>query len=94
MDGSDGQGRTSTGIPGVNRLRWQCRRGMLELDLLLEAFLDAGYEGLDEPDKKAFVDLLGQPDQLLLDWLIGHARPEDGEVGRLVDIVRARVAQG
>jgi len=94
MAGRDGPAGPSTGMPSVDRLRWQCRRGMLELDLLLEAFLDAGYDGLDEPDKKAFVDLLGQPDQLLLDWLIGHARPEDREVGRLVDIVRARVAQG
>ena len=30
------------------RLRWKCRRGMLELDLLLRDFLDSGYQDLDD----------------------------------------------
>jgi antitoxin CptB len=81
-------------LPHVGRLRWQCRRGMLELDLLLEPFLDSGYGSLAERDQWLFVELLGLPDQILLEWLVGHTCPENKEVMRLVATVRDRVAQG
>ena len=54
----------------LNRLRWQCRRGMLELDLLLLEFLEQRYPQLDEASQQAFVALLEYPDQSLQRWLI------------------------
>lgn len=52
-----------------NRLRWQCRRGMLELDLLLEGFLNSHFAILDGRLRKDFSALLGLPDQTLQQWL-------------------------
>lgn len=71
------------------RLRWQCRRGMLELDLLLNRFLDTGFHHLDAAGREAFVRLLSYQDQILQDWLIGHAVPADPPLVRLVEQIRA-----
>jgi len=54
------------------RLKWQCRRGMLELDLLLSGFLENGYTGLDKQQQQLFVDLLETPDTELLEFLMGR----------------------
>jgi len=75
--------------PSADRLRWHCRRGMLELDLLLEGFLDKGYPGLSAEDKELFVRVLDFEDQLLLDWLMGHVIPSDPGISRLVSRIRA-----
>ncbi|MGE5155424.1 MAG: succinate dehydrogenase assembly factor 2, partial [Bdellovibrio bacteriovorus] len=56
----------------VRRLRWQCRRGMLELDHLLLRFLDLGYPNLDPVGRGDFVTLLRHQDQDLSDWFMGR----------------------
>ena len=72
----------------LERLRWQCRRGMLEVDLLLNRFLQTGYAELTDEDKRRFVSLLEYPDQVLLAWLMGRERPVDGGVADVVDRIR------
>src|SRR5579863_8836878 len=47
----------------INRVRWQCRRGMLELDLLLQSFFDKHYVSLSEVNKALFEQLLEHHDQ-------------------------------
>ena len=78
----------------IRRLRWQCRRGMLELDHLLDRFLDLGYGALNAPQRLAFVRLLAEPDPRLSDWLLSRADPPDPElrelVRHLVEVVRAQ----
>ena len=74
--------------PNPGRLRWQCRRGMLELDLLLEGFLDHRYPELDPAGRQAFARMLEFPDQLLLEWLTGKIVPADPELRRLVQVAR------
>jgi succinate dehydrogenase flavin-adding protein (antitoxin of CptAB toxin-antitoxin module) len=59
-----------------DRIRWRCRRGLLELDLVLEAFLARGYEGLDAGERKLFDELLERPDNDLLDLALGRREPE------------------
>lgn len=54
------------------RLRWQCRRGLLELDLLFMRFLDERYEQLNDSERDSFQELLRQPDQNLLAWVQGN----------------------
>lgn len=56
----------------VRRLRWQCRRGLLELDLLFVRFLDQRYAGLSAGEQASFKTLLEQPDQTLLAWFAGR----------------------
>ncbi|MFZ0219884.1 MAG: succinate dehydrogenase assembly factor 2 [Candidatus Aquirickettsiella sp.] len=54
------------------RLRWQCRRGMLELDLILQDFLDKKYLNLTPDDQTLFEQLLTYADQDLYCYLIKH----------------------
>jgi antitoxin CptB len=57
--------------------RWQCRRGMLELDLLLNNFVDKEVNNLTAEQKQTFELLLSYPDQTLLDLLLGNSVSSD-----------------
>ena len=61
---------------------------MLEVDLLLNRFLDAGYGDLTDAQKSIFDHLLEYPDQILLEWLMGRQRPMDRGLAHVVDCVR------
>lgn len=54
----------------VSRVKWQCRRGSLELDLLLMGFLEGKFESLTEEEQDLFVELLRLSDQELTDSLV------------------------
>ncbi len=60
----------------LDRVRWRCRRGLLELDLVLAAFLDRGYGRLDAAERRLFDELLDRPDNDLLDLALGRREPE------------------
>lgn len=49
----------------LNRLRWRCRRGMLELDLVLERFLGENYAQLTARQQQEFETLLELEDHEL-----------------------------
>jgi antitoxin CptB len=73
------------------RLRWRCRRGMKELDVLLVRWLERCWPAADAQRRQAFEWLLDQADPDLADWLMGGARPADAAHAALVDdIVRSR----
>jgi len=59
-------------IQSQARLRWACRRGMLELDRILISFLDNDYVTLPEAEQKKFVTLLELPDPTLFQALFGE----------------------
>jgi antitoxin CptB len=46
----------------LRRLAWRCRRGMLELDIVLQRFIAQHFDGLTFAQLKAFDDLLELPD--------------------------------
>lgn len=71
------------------RLRWKCRRGMLELDLLFRDFLDYGYAQLDAEAMQRFDALLDYPDAVLLEWLMGRIQPTDKDVAQIVEQIRS-----
>ena len=70
------------------QLKWRCRRGMLELDLLLQGFLDQGYNALTETGQAAFQQLLTYPDQDLFEYLMARALPTDKDVADVVNCIR------
>lgn len=72
----------------MSRLRWRCRRGMLELDLLLSDFLDNGYEWLDSQQKMLFTELLSLPDQTLFEYLMGTRVVEKKEFSDVIERIR------
>lgn len=57
------------------RLEWMCRRGMLELDSILQNFLIWGYNNLSQSEKSVFRTLLEESDQNLLKWLVFAQKP-------------------
>ena len=71
------------------RLRWQCRRGTKELDLLLQRYLDSGYLIADDEEKALFVELLKLEDDDLVAVLMGELDVEAGEMKVLIEKIRA-----
>lgn len=59
----------------IDRLRWQCRRGLLELDLVLNRFLELELAGLEPEELQVFKELLDEADTLLLAWVMGQEEP-------------------
>jgi antitoxin CptB len=75
----------------VNWLRWRCRRGMRELDLLLERYLARDWPAAAPERRAAFVALLELPDPELAALCFGGAAPPDaGLAALLADITYAR----
>ena len=70
------------------RLRWKCRRGMKELDLLLEGYLDNRYPGASAEEQGAFRALLDMQDPELFDYVIGRQQPATKEQRRVVHALR------
>ncbi len=75
-----------------NRLAWQCRRGMRELDVILGRFLETGFGRLDEQDRLHFSRLLEYPDSVLLEILMGRMAAADRDVAHIVDAIRNTLA--
>ena len=73
----------------VGRLRWQCRRGMKELDVVLERWLAGRYPTATDRERHAFRSLLDSQDPQLVAWLFGRERPDDPDVAALVDEIAA-----
>jgi antitoxin CptB len=76
------------------RLRWRCRRGLLELDIVLGRFVERHYATLDEAEREAFDALLDMPDNPLWDMIAGRAEREaqeamPGEQRALLEKIRA-----
>ena len=75
-----------------NRIHWQCRRGMRELDELLGSFMADSYDALDAAGRGHLARLLEFPDPLLLAWLMGRAIPADRDIAHIVRIIRNTTA--
>ena len=68
------------GYERIKKLRWQSRRGMKELDVLLEAFLAKQAGPLLDGAWPQLESLLGQEDDVLFDWVSGRNLPADPAV--------------
>lgn len=86
-----GAGRRPACLPAAEppaaRLRWQARRGMLELEVWLNRYLDLDYARASVARKRGFVYLLAQDDLTLYDWLCRHVEPP-GALRGLIDRMR------
>lgn len=80
-------------IPSVDaaemrRLRWQCRRGMRELDVMLERYLAQQYPQDDLATREVFLALLKRQDPEIASWVLGRETPADPATVALVDRLR------
>lgn len=59
------------------RLKWLCRRGMKELDVLLERYLERDYPQATDAERIAFRELLECQDPVLWDYVMERDYPQD-----------------
>lgn len=75
----------------LSRVRWQCRRGMLELDALLGDFVEQHYLALTSSQRASFHVILDYPDQMLFDYFFGESVPIDKDVAHVIQWIRQAV---
>ncbi len=72
----------------LERIRWRCRRGLLELDVVLKDVLDRRYPGLTPAEQEVFEQLLTISDETLLAYVQGKQNPPEKELMQLVSKIR------
>jgi antitoxin CptB len=80
---------SDTADPELARLKWRCRRGMRELDAVLQAFLGIAFAALSDDDKSRFEAILDLPDPELYGYLAGRLEPRDRNLAALIGRIRA-----
>lgn len=68
--------------------QWKIRRGVKELDILFERFVEHDYSRLTPLEQTAFIELLDQTDMQILDWLYQQQQPPEGELGTIIERLR------
>lgn len=74
--------------PDMDRLRWQCRRGMLELDEILLRYLEGRFVQSSPEDQQRFRQLLAVEDPVLNEWLLMAHTDGAGDLAGIVERVR------
>jgi antitoxin CptB len=72
----------------ARRLLWRCRRGMKELDLLLERYVRSRLSDASSEERRVLTRLLELPDPVLSDYLFGHAAAPEPPLAALVAAIR------
>ena len=72
----------------LSRLRWLCRRGMKELDVVMSRYLEDYYESASTVDQDIFKALLEMPDPDLYELLLGRGEENDPELVRFIEFLR------
>ena len=73
----------------LKKLRWRCRRGMRELDQLLDRWLERQWRQSPTAERTVFLRLLDTEDDTLWRWFLGHEVSSDVEIAALVEKVRS-----
>ena len=72
-----------------DRIRWHCRRGLLELDLVLARFVACHLDALNAGQTEVFKELLAYEDNDLLDLVMGRAEPVNTQLCAVLEMMRA-----
>jgi antitoxin CptB len=75
----------------IKKLQWQCRRGMLELDVILSPFLEQYYQDLGENLQNSFEELLSEPDPDIYTWIMGFGACEKKELLPIIKEIRRKM---
>jgi len=73
----------------TERIKWHCRRGLLELDLLLQRFVAQRLGTLNAGEIEVFKELLEYEDNDLLDMMMGRAELVNTRLSGVLDILRS-----
>jgi antitoxin CptB len=77
----------------ARRLLWRCRRGMKELDVMLEGFAREALAHASPQERGALEELLALPDPVLAGYLLGENTPPEPQLARLAGVIRTYVAK-
>lgn len=77
-----------------SRLIWRCRRGIREMDILLQDFLNHQYDSLQASEQQAFQLLLDEADLDIMNWLMGKTEPTNENLKHLIKLIRFSREQG
>ena len=72
----------------LDRVRWRCRRGMLELDIVLQRFVDKHYTQLNETELQQFDTLLNLPDNDLWDMITTRKKVGDTKLQPILQLLQ------
>jgi len=72
----------------LDRVRWHCRRGMLELDLMLHRFVDQYLASLSPEEMERFKKVLELQDNELWQVLSGRVKVDDPRLASIVSMIR------
>ena len=67
-----------------SRLLWRCRRGIREMDLLLEKYVRYCYPDLNKAEQERFEAFLEEADLDILSWIMGRADPDNDSYRKFV----------
>jgi antitoxin CptB len=74
----------------TERMLWRCRRGLLELDIVLGRFAGRRYASLDAAQREAFQKLLDMPDTELWDMITGKApAPQEPGLHAMLELLKS-----
>ncbi|CAN5530263.1 succinate dehydrogenase assembly factor 2 [soil metagenome] len=77
------------GVRALSKLKWRCRRGLLENDLFIARFFERHESGLTVRQAEAMGTLMDLSDHDLLDLLLQRKEPEPEQAGAdVVDLLR------
>lgn len=77
----------------LQRLSWDCRRGMKEVEMFICPFRDTQFVVLSRPEQEAFLDLLDCEDVDLLAWFTGDTQPDAPALAAIVQRVLDHAAR-
>ncbi len=69
-------------------LRWRCRRGIREMDIVLQTFLEQCYDTLSDIDKQSFTALLDETDLDIMNWMMGKDEPENNALKKMIFLIQ------
>lgn len=72
----------------LERVRWRCRRGLLELDLVLQRFVDEYYAKLGDAERRQFETLLDLSDNELWDMITLRKKQENNGLQRVLSLLQ------
>ncbi len=75
-------------MPNIKHLRWQCRRGAKELDVMLTTYLEQEYMLAKGVEQQAFVMLLALEDKCLLSYFFLNNEPKNRHLRGIVAKIR------
>jgi antitoxin CptB len=77
-----------SGAAAMARLRWRCRRGMRELDVMLTRYLDRVWPTASPADRDAFTQLVEMQDPDLFGYLVGRDSPPEEQQRAVIACIR------